>query len=823
MSGLLEGLPVVKPKKRGSKSPGAPRSIKDEQVIQWVTKICSSETPLDEYPEPKKTRSSSETKPNKKNQKKDETVLGGFSGNISLLKKSSHITRSPGDIEGYCGIADQFEADEDPLQKDSTKNFTGTVADVNLRFQNVSRKIKSLSTFTSFPDMINISLEFVQVSQDFLMASRNFGKTIISEAFIPVEHKTIKPINIGGVIGGEKYIVHSILFKFAVSDMLDDVAAAKVAGHDLKSATIWTSASAKIPELHIPMQCIIDYLGFRLLAMTLLPIGKSLKSLKVGTEDAGKTFHNDDPKLLELMNIVGETMNLALHEFHGHSVRAAVDIEGHLGTDGRYYVIDLSRTCPPMIPNNFTSVKDAVPHFHLFQLMRPEFLQKYKEPICSDCVSNFLPSNAPSTRKFNQTLKEACEYMYKTVIPGFAPDFEQRVLLEIRRKRVFPGNYKFSIGRALHEAGINLRCLGLIYDNCTQNVAKSLILIEMAARTIKRLLRARMRSKMKALRFPLAIPYIQETVGFLNDCIFRTNDFLVWKKHLQPAFHTCFSWIPPDGKNLREMVWSCPIPSATHPDKVGYRLLLERIYTMLQLKVRPTWQPQAAMICEPNLPAESETPLYTTLSILSVMELGERIKTLPIIPHAYGYVIKNLEKANKCLSFKIEDRAKLALEKFEEALDGMPTNPITLRNCATSCGELIFAKAAMRTRDRFVLDVAEANKLMTDYKDEIEYIHLLFQKSILHGPKDTHTHFQYGSFLLLLREFDDAQTQLLHSLEANNVHSETILALKDLWLNHSKSELSKTLLDILQGLEEKERNRITDNTTRRNATKTVFN
>ena len=38
-----------------------------------------------------------------------------------------------------------------------------------------------------------------------------------STAYLPVEKKTIKPISIGGIAGGDKYLVNNILFKFAVS------------------------------------------------------------------------------------------------------------------------------------------------------------------------------------------------------------------------------------------------------------------------------------------------------------------------------------------------------------------------------------------------------------------------------------------------------------------------------------------------------------------------------------------------------------------------------------------------------------------------------
>ena len=39
---------------------------------------------------------------------------------------------------------------------------------------------------------------------------------IISEVCLPIEQKVIKPVTIGGSAGGEKYVVHNILFKFSL-------------------------------------------------------------------------------------------------------------------------------------------------------------------------------------------------------------------------------------------------------------------------------------------------------------------------------------------------------------------------------------------------------------------------------------------------------------------------------------------------------------------------------------------------------------------------------------------------------------------------------
>lgn len=46
---------------------------------------------------------------------------------------------------------------------------------------------------------------------DFTYAAKTYGRIIISEIYLPVEEKTIKPATMGGIAGGEKFIASSIL------------------------------------------------------------------------------------------------------------------------------------------------------------------------------------------------------------------------------------------------------------------------------------------------------------------------------------------------------------------------------------------------------------------------------------------------------------------------------------------------------------------------------------------------------------------------------------------------------------------------------------
>jgi hypothetical protein len=81
-----------------------------------------------------------------------------------------------------------------------------------------------------------------------LFIAQIYGKIIISEVFLPLKYRTIKPfMDIGGNAGGEKYIYNGILFKFATDwkKIYDgDQMAMKAASHELLSLV-------RIQECHV--------------------------------------------------------------------------------------------------------------------------------------------------------------------------------------------------------------------------------------------------------------------------------------------------------------------------------------------------------------------------------------------------------------------------------------------------------------------------------------------------------------------------------------------------------------------------------------------
>ncbi len=150
-----------------------------------------------------------------------------------------------------------------------------------------------------------------------------------------------------------------------------DECAAKVAG--LEMAAIQSCCQCNVDGIHFPMAALLDHKGFRLIAQSLLP----LERLVYGSDDAGQTVRNDRPDLAARVRALGAKLNLKPHLVTQRSqpglanaveMFSAADVEGHVGRDGRFYVLDVSRTFPPVRPD-----RDSAGSF-LFQLFRPQFV-----------------------------------------------------------------------------------------------------------------------------------------------------------------------------------------------------------------------------------------------------------------------------------------------------------------------------------------------------------------------------------------------------------------------------------------------------------------
>jgi hypothetical protein len=308
---------------------------------------------------------------------------------VTTLTESRATLNEP--RESVC-VVDETVVDSDSEEED---NESLTQSDTEM-YENENPTTSDLYWNTQFQrimamkDHVEKYEKLRHLAHDFVYAAQTYGKIIISERYLPDSKKTIKPLSFGGIAGGEKYKVQGILFKFAVDTNLrlkgyvsfdywmyggfrrSDHFAAKAAGHELKGLISYYSAN--VDGLNFPLMALIDYRGFRLIAMSIVPVNST--TLRYGSADAGSTVHADLPELNAKMEAVGRALNLKKHRSGEVEIVGPSDIEGHLGTDGRYYVLDFARVFPPEAPlqpytiNIFLSLS----HTHTHSLSLDVFL-----------------------------------------------------------------------------------------------------------------------------------------------------------------------------------------------------------------------------------------------------------------------------------------------------------------------------------------------------------------------------------------------------------------------------------------------------------------
>jgi hypothetical protein len=167
--------------------------------------------------------------------------------------------------------------------------------------------------------------KLADVYHDFSACAKHFGRTIISEMHLPDAAKTIKPISIGGVAGGRKYLHANMIFKFAQDAQLSDGSfmyggvapdlekANKACGHEVKSCSALALAAVELGLshlLHVPLMALVRYRGNCLVAIAMLPVSK--QSLVLGSND-GNTCVNTDREAEELTGLVCSYLGLEPH------------------------------------------------------------------------------------------------------------------------------------------------------------------------------------------------------------------------------------------------------------------------------------------------------------------------------------------------------------------------------------------------------------------------------------------------------------------------------------------------------------------------------
>lgn len=181
-----------------------------------------------------------------------------------------------------------------------------------------------------------------------------------------------------------------------------------------------------------------------------------------------------DPRLNELIAVASQRLNLKPHCCGKNNVTvfSPVDLEvfcfrvviflmlifffflkGHIGTDGRFYLLDFSRVFPPVTPS-----KEVVGG-HLFQYFRGEFVFNFPLfPLCSDAYSRFVLGQ-PDEKEHQTEIDAATKDLTGITLSNFARDLVTALEEEVRAVGSLK---KFRLTEEMHRIGMNMRYLGLL-------------------------------------------------------------------------------------------------------------------------------------------------------------------------------------------------------------------------------------------------------------------------------------------------------------------------------------------------------------------------
>jgi hypothetical protein len=275
----------------------------------------------------------------------------------------------------------------------------------------------------------------------------------------------------------------------------------KVQGHELKGLKSyfgWFFNRGMIGLVNFPLTAIVDFKGYRITAMTLLPISGN-QTLIYGSDDAGGECHvkNDIPAWSELIYEASLGLNLKPHHvINGRSMKgeaqiaSCVDLEGHKGRDGRFYLLDFSRSLPPAFKDNPQNAQDSMwPFYHL---MRAEFVKRWEKPLSADAFSNFQPKW--SAERKQEARENQDEIRVATNV------IRANVVSKVCRALLMSHDASTSLRQIFHREGLNMRYLGLVYqqlvgsffDSTMTNLHK-LVQVEALMRVLKSDLRSRLR------------------------------------------------------------------------------------------------------------------------------------------------------------------------------------------------------------------------------------------------------------------------------------------------------------------------------------------
>lgn len=327
--------------------------------------------------------------------------------------------------------------------------------------------------------------EVLQVCQDFIETATSVALVLIREYYLPMRDKSLLPTKETTIDGRKddvrdtarlKYEAHDILFKICTDDHgrfeNSHELAAKFGAHEVRNSALYLRALSQSESVLVPLQCCVDFQGFRVLCSSKIPIEviswsesgstiqKVSKQLVQGSDNRGKTVVFQSKDLDKLLADVAVQLNLCRHGVRGYQdltskyVHAAADMLGYMTGQQKLAVVNYSRAMPPEDPDITTHLPQSTRGMSImWRQLRPEFVNGYSSPLSPDALSS-MTYCTPDWMAQAIGVEEATKHLLDDVVPQFARKLSQSA--------DYFESPNFDLVKEMHRHGINVRHLGLL-------------------------------------------------------------------------------------------------------------------------------------------------------------------------------------------------------------------------------------------------------------------------------------------------------------------------------------------------------------------------
>eukprot|EP01114_Cavostelium_apophysatum_P005961 TRINITY_DN1714_c0_g1_i2.p1 TRINITY_DN1714_c0_g1~~TRINITY_DN1714_c0_g1_i2.p1 ORF type:complete len:511 (-),score=123.93 TRINITY_DN1714_c0_g1_i2:421-1953(-) len=482
---------------------------------------------------------------------------------------------------------------------------------------------------------------------------------------------------------------------------------------------------------------------------------------------AGKHIHSEDRAFNRLMRRAANKLNIKPHRVGSHVLYSPADLEGHLGKDGRYYLLDFSRTFPPEAP--IRNCKNA----HLSRLLRPEFVRNYPiTSLCSDAFSGFI-------RGFHEEVNSEVIIATNHLLQVLIPKWSQGELLHLIKTSLQEGRGdSFRLTEAIHRVGINCRYLGLVRSHVpkSEKDCRYLILVEILARCIKNNMRLKLREKVKHLKKPLEEPYRRVVINYLNLVFGNCEDSdRYWNTHLKDDVKRNFCETLDGEEDSPTFPFKPRLDGQL--DSNFLSVLLNRVAVITGTKF-------STRVQNPDIFFHS-SPFNNT----DLLELPMKVKFSGIVHFSEGFYFHM-----KALTSRESDPVSaqrfygMAIERFTEALARNPNNKEILLSIAL-------------TYTYFLEDEFKGQEFPSLSNPVVNQATGFYLQAISVEPKyDARSLFLYANFLDRCGKYDAAEDYYLQCLEADPNNSPCLIQYGKFLCGRGQIQIAQDFFKRAKGL-----------------------